>query len=122
MTNLSKLGLSLTYVNNWKWPFYKYYRFNNIGLNYSKDRFLSLDHTLLTPAAASRREDVAAVWDNTAKIKQWKENRVCPLGRALICEEGRIPHCVIHAHVTHGRRHPLVSAGYWNSWRRSLSN
>jgi hypothetical protein len=40
---------------------------------------------------------------------------MCPLGRAVICEEGRIPHCVIHPHLTrHGRRHPLVSAGHRN--------
>jgi hypothetical protein len=53
----------------------------------------------------------------------WKENRMCPLGRVVICKEGRIPHCVIHPHLTrHGRRHPLVSAGHGNSWRSSLSN
>jgi hypothetical protein len=66
---------------------------------------------------------MAAVWDNTAKIKEWKEDRMCPLGRAVICEEGRIPHCIIHPHLTrHGRRHPLGSAGHWNPWRRSVSN
>jgi hypothetical protein len=48
---------------------------------------------------------------------------MCPLGRVVIYKEGRIPHCVIHPHLTrHGRRHPLVSAGHGNSWRISLSN
>ena len=48
---------------------------------------------------------------------------MCPLGRAVICEEGRIPHCVIHPHlIRHLRRHPLVSAGHRNSWRSSLLN
>jgi hypothetical protein len=48
---------------------------------------------------------------------------MCPLGRSLICEEGRILHCVIRPDLTrHGRRHPLVSAGHGDSWRSSLPN
>ena len=87
-----------------------YNKLNNIGLNFLKERFLSLDHALLTPAVSQKARRRGCCMDNTAKIKLWKENRMCPLGRVVICKEGRIPHCVIHPHLTrHGRRHPLVS-------------
>jgi hypothetical protein len=46
-----------------------YNKFNNIGLNFINECFLSLDHALLTPAVSQQARRHGCYMDNTAKIK-----------------------------------------------------